>query len=201
MKTPEDETKTAEKEGETVEKERSEDDETLFEKICSVTDLDREEDESAEDFKVRVVRHFADTYPNTDEGNAAFEQIDSEVTDWVDSATEIHRSNKGARNKKRLPEIDGLEEDEEPKSKRGGAGKEKAEKKPREKKEKPEPKGRDPEANRFFRVAEFLVKDPDLTADELVTAASKTGYSERSVRRVHEAWAGITGALKKHNKL
>lgn len=173
---------------------------TLFDKIVELTGLEREDEESAEDFKARVVRHFADKYPNTDEGNEAFSKLDEDVTEWVDEATEVVRNNRGARNKKRLPELEGLEEDEE-KPKRSRRASADGEKKPRKEKEPKEPKERKrtPESNRFFRVAEFMIKDPSLSADQLVDKAAKpTGYSERSIRRVHEAWTGIHAAMTKH---
>lgn len=110
------------------------DTETLLDALLGLTGLEREDDESAEDFKARIVRHFADTYPNTDEGNAAFDALDSGVTEWVDAATEVHRANRGSRNKKRLPELQGLEEDEDKPKRAGRAAKEPKE--PKEKKEK-----------------------------------------------------------------
>ncbi len=162
----------------------------------------REEDETAEDYKDRIVRYFADKYPNTDEGNAAFDKLDGDVTDWVDSATEIKRNNRGSRNKKRLPELDGLEEDEE-KSKRAGRGekKERAAKEPKAPKEKKEREGRDPEANRYHKIANVLAKHPTMTLDALQAAAKDTGYSERSIKVVHIAWTNIYDVMKKAGML
>lgn len=117
--------------------------ESLLDEICGLTKLEREDNESAEDFKARIVRHFADTYPNTDEGNAAFDALPANVTDWVDSATEVLRKNRGARKKSRLPELEGLEEDAAESARVGrGAKKEPKEKKERVKKERAPGAGR-----------------------------------------------------------
>ena len=185
-------------------------DETLLAKITELTELEQEDGESAEDFKNRIVLHFKENYPNSDEGNAAFEKLDDDITEWVDAATEVAKNNRGARTKKPLPELAGLKEDA--KSKRSSRAKADSDddeaagskgKRAKVAKEKKEPteRKRSPETNRFFRVAEFLVKKPSMTADELVKEAASTKYSERSIRRVHEAFVGITGALKKHDKL
>lgn len=100
--------------------------ETLLSKMTEVTGLAREDDETAEAFKGRLVKHFADAYPNTDEGNKAYDGLDDDVTDWVDAATDLARKNRSSRKVIRLPELAGLVEDaEEPKgSKRGSKSKE-----------------------------------------------------------------------------
>lgn len=85
--------------------------ETLLSKIEELTGLEREDDETAEAYKSRLVGYFADKYPNTDEGNKAFDALDDDISDWVDAATAAVKDNRGARNKKRLPAISGLEED------------------------------------------------------------------------------------------
>ncbi|MDE2426293.1 MAG: hypothetical protein KGO96_10355 [Elusimicrobia bacterium] len=109
-------------------------DDTLLAKIIEITGLEREEDEKAEAFKERIVRHFADKYPNTKEGNGDFAELPAEVTDWVDAATEVTRANRGARNKKALPELGGLEEDEKPA--RRSRAKDDGEKEPKPKRER-----------------------------------------------------------------
>ena len=82
---------------------------TLFDQLVELTGLEPDGDETNDAFKVRMVRHFADAYPNTDEGNAAFEALNKEITDWVDAATEVQRENRGARRQKPLPDLDGLD--------------------------------------------------------------------------------------------
>jgi hypothetical protein len=106
---------------------------TLLDQVLEVTGLEREDGESAEDFKARIVRAMQDKFPNTEEGNEAFEDLDEDVQEWVNAATEVVKNNRGARNKKPLPELDGLAEDEaKPKAKRAA----KAAKEPKEKKER-----------------------------------------------------------------
>lgn len=176
--------------------------ETLYDKLVEQTGLEQEDDESAEDFKARLVKYFADTFPNTEEGNAKFDELDDEISDWVNSATEVASANRGARNKKRLPQIAGLEEDAaEEKPKRGRAGAEKGKSAGKAKKEKAEPAGRGPEDNRFFKVGSFLAKKPDMTADALVKETAKLGYSEKSVRRVHYLFGKVYDTLKAHGKI
>lgn len=173
---------------------------TLYDKLVEVTGIGQDDNETAEDYKGRLVKHFADTYPNTEEGNAAFEKLDDEVTDWVNEATEIAAANRGARTKKRLPEIDGLDEDPvEEKPKRGRAAA--ADKAPKDKKAKEEKPGRDPEDNRFFKVGSYLAKNPDMTADALVKATEKLGYSVKSVRRVHYLFGKVYDTLKANGKI
>lgn len=98
-------------------------DETLLGKITELTDFDQEDGESAEDYKQRIVDYFKEEYPNTKEGNDAFEELDDDVRGWVNEATTVVRDNRGARNKKRLPPIEGLAEDEEKKRGRAADGK------------------------------------------------------------------------------
>lgn len=172
---------------------------SLYEQVVEVTDLTPEEDESPEDFKGRVVRHFSDM-EDADYDTALEGREDLAV--WVKNATAVYKENRGSRSKSKLPKLEGLEgDDAASESAAKGKSKAKSDGKAKAAKEKAEPQGRDPEANRFFKIAEFLVKNPKLTADELVKAASKTDYSERSIKRVHEAWTGITGAMRKHGML
>lgn len=160
--------------------------ETILDKIVEITGLEQEDEESAEDYKARIVRHFADKYPNTDDGNAAFDELDSDVTDWVDEATEIHMNNRGARNKKRLPELDGLAEDEAPakSSKKGSAAKSATAKSATAKKSgtKKEGSGRGFGEKKAL-AATFVAPDEDAKVSKFLTAVFKAyGFTKQKDR-------------------
>lgn len=97
----------------------------LLEQIEKILEIEREEGETAEAYKERIARAFTSKYPNTPEGNAAYDELAAGVTDWVDAASEAVRKNKSARKKARLPELEGLEEDpkDEKTSSRGSRNK------------------------------------------------------------------------------
>jgi len=89
---------------------------SLYNMIVEETDLEHEDDETVEDYKERLVTHFNDM------DDDAFAALPNEVSDWADAAIKATKANRGARNKKPLPAIDGLEEPapaEEPAAKRG----------------------------------------------------------------------------------
>ncbi len=179
----------------------TETEETLLDKLVELTELEQEDEETAEAYKVRLVEYFAETYPNNDAGNKAFGNLDETITNWVDSATDVQRANKsaGKNRQKRLPEIAGLEEDAKPA--RGRAADSNGAKKGRAAaKEKPERKGRDPEGNVFFKVGGFLADKPTMTVDELAKAAGPQ-YNERTVKRVHRLFRAVHGVLVKHGKI
>ncbi len=188
---------------ETEEKEADEKEQSLYEKVVEVTGIeyDEEEHKTVDDFKQQVVRHFADME------DEEFEKLPEEVQDWVDSATEVVKKNKSARRKADLPSMAGLAEpkaDKAEKGRRGRAAKgEKKERKAREKKEKLPREGRNPENNRYFRVAEFMIPDHDVDADKLREKLAKAGheYSEITIGRAMEAFKAVYGALKKHDMI
>lgn len=134
--------------------------ETLLEQIEELTDLEREDGETAEAYKERIARHFTATYPNTPEGNAAYDKIDGDITDWVDATSEAVRKNKSARKKSRLPELEGLEEDpaETKSTKRTGKAKGDGEKTGRKVGEKRELAATFEAAPEDAMVSKFLTK-------------------------------------------
>lgn len=77
---------------------------TLYDAIVEHTELEREDDETVEEFKDRLVQHFNDVDDDT------FAAFPEQVRDWADDAIKVTKANRGARNKKALPVIDGLEE-------------------------------------------------------------------------------------------
>lgn len=169
---------------------------TLYDQIVELLKLEPEDEESSDDYKARVVRHAGDMEDDD------FEKLPDDVKEWLNAATEVVKKNRGARKKAALPALDGLEDDEvEEKPKKGR--KAKAEKKAKEPKEPKEKTERDPEANRFFKIGELMVDNPTMSLEDLNAKASKLDreYSERSISRVYEAFRGIYGVLKKHDKL
>ncbi len=173
---------------------------SLFDEAVDVTGLEPEKGEEPEDYKGRVVLYFADL-SDEDFDEALRDHADLAV--WVKEATEVYKKNRGSRSPKKLPAMAGLAgDDADPEKKSKRARGEKKERKPREKKEPKERAGRDPEANRYYRLGELLIEDPDMTVDQLIKASAKLGYNgERTARRTFEAYHAISGLLAKHGML
>jgi hypothetical protein len=178
---------------------------SLFQRIVSVTDLTLDDDETPEAYKERVVWYFNEL--DDDEYEKQLEEAGEDAAVWVKDATRSTKNNRGARTKSPLPAMDGLDPDSaEPagkparkrRSKKEG---ENAEAGAAEAGGETKKRGRGPrsaDTNRFYKVSKLMIQKPTMTADDLVAAASSAGlgYSERSARRVHEAWTGITAALR-----
>jgi hypothetical protein len=81
--------------------------ETLLHKICRALNTERTTDETAEEFKVRVVTEFSnlDHWPDD-----RYETLDKDVQDWVYDATTTHKNNRDKRRKKALPIMPGLDQ-------------------------------------------------------------------------------------------
>ena len=200
----------------------AEEDKTLYEQICEATDLSYDEEEGdVEAFKENVARFFADME------DSDFAELPEEVRDWADEAIDVIKANrsKSAKKKSPLPEIDGLpegaeaepeEEEEEAKPAKGKKGRaskaDAADEKPAKGRkgkaskkgdEKLKGEGRNPENNRYFRISELLIEDPEQDDDELEKAAKDAGYdySDITLKRGREAFDAVTGALRKHGKL
>lgn len=170
---------------------------TLYNKVAEAfgTEFDSEGEQSREDYKEEAVRFFNDME------DEVFNALPEDVTAWVNETADVMKANRGARRKKPLPDLEGLdvaegESEEKPKGRRK-RGEGKAEK------EKAEPKGRDPENNRYFRVAEIMIANPDIKVEDLQKKVTASGhdYSEMTISRAHDAFTAVTGALKKHGKL
>lgn len=100
--------------------------ESLLSRVLKICELERDEGETAEAFKLRIVRKFSDQFPPTEseDDHDPFDDLDEDIRDWVDTTTAAVKRNKGARNPSRLPALEGLEEDPEPeKSVRKSSGK------------------------------------------------------------------------------
>jgi len=92
-------------------------DDPLFDQVCKALDTEREDDESVEEFKIRVVTEFSDMsrWPDT-----KYEQLSKELQDWVYDATTTHKGNITKKRKKSLPVLPGLDPASTEKTKRRG---------------------------------------------------------------------------------
>lgn len=68
-----------------------------------------DENELAEDYKTRVLKHF-DAIESEDD----FDALDDDIKEWVSGAVDVYKANETSRKKKPLPDIEGLEEEEDP---------------------------------------------------------------------------------------
>ncbi len=175
----------------------TETEETLFDKIVDALSLEREEDESAEDYKIRAVRHAGDM---EDED---FEALPDDVKTWLNAATEVVKKNRGARKTAPLPALEGLEgDDEEEASKKGRKARAAKEPKaPREKKVREPRPERDPTDNRIYKFAELMILNPKWTAEDLAKKAVELEYEPKPAVRLHGFITNVFAALKKHGKL
>ena len=90
---------------------------SLLDQICHALNTEPQEDESAEDFKIRAVTDFSDMTRWPDE---KYEQLSKEVQDWIYDATTTHKGNTTKKRKKALPALPGLDPEPREKNKRRG---------------------------------------------------------------------------------
>jgi hypothetical protein len=88
------------------ENEEAEDTKSLYQKITQVLATEQQEDEDAEDFKIRVVTEFSDMSLWPDD---KYEDLPKAVQDWVYDATTVHKGNINKKRKKPLPTLPGLD--------------------------------------------------------------------------------------------
>jgi hypothetical protein len=83
---------------------------TMYELICDILDTRRDDDESVDDFKIRVVKHLSNVNEWPDE---EYHQLPEAVQDWVYDTTQIYKVNKDPerKRKKKLPALPGLDAD------------------------------------------------------------------------------------------
>lgn len=169
----------------------------LYQEIAKISGIeyDEEEHKSIKDYKELVTRWFADTYPNTDEGTAKFEELPDSVQDWVNECIKTMKSNRGSRSKKPLPYLSGLdkeetvEEEEAPQPKRRGR-RPKAEGENKEK-SSVEKKHRGP--NAYLRAMRALLANPDMSLEEL---SEKIDVQESSGRWCIDAFKAAKTAFE-----
>lgn len=172
---------------------------TLYYKIVEIVEFEPEEGESVEEFKARVVRHMDDVLKD-DADDVEFHKYPVDVQKWLALAGEVMVKNRGARKKAPLPAMEGLddtdEEEDKPK-KRGRPAKDGTKKSGYVK------KGRNPEANSHFRVADLLCKNPDMSIGDVEEALEKAGhtYGVATLLYSMESFKGVCLALKKHGML
>lgn len=170
---------TGESEGEVAEA-------SLFDKIVAHSGVAMTEGEKLHAYKQRLVTH----YNGLDDD--AFEEIPTDIAEWVNEAIAEVKDAKKEKREPKFPVIDG-----EPKNKRRAKGDPKPQK---------ERVGRNPEDNRYHRIADVLIQNPELCAapvEQIVAAMKKSGhdYSDVTVNRGREAFNSVVGALRKHGKL
>lgn len=181
---------------------------TLYDLIVDVTRLeyDPEDHKDHDGYKVAVVR-FLSGAPYKDMGDEEFvEAVGPDIAKWADTATRAFTANRGARNPKPLPHLEGLDPEPEEAPVKEAKAREKAPaaaRTPRAPAEKKERTERNPENNRYFRVAEIMLNKPGMTLAQLGEASKKAGhdYSDVTLRRAHEAFRAVRGAFIKHELL
>jgi hypothetical protein len=177
-------TPPVEEDGDEVEVEEA----SLYERLCEALDTKIEEDESVDEFKIRVVKDFSDMEVWTDE---RYEVLDKDVQDWVYDATTIHKGNITKKRKKSLPLLSGLDPEKTAK-KRGRASLT----------DEPKRKTRTRGNDCLTRTMKELVaskKPEDLKAIDLVkTLNDKYGkeYSIAAVRYAQQAFATARELMK-----
>jgi hypothetical protein len=184
---------------ETVET-KADEEQTLYEQIVAITDMEFDsDDESHEEYKDRLVKWFSD------QEDEVYDNAPEAVQEWIDEATKIAKANRGAKRKKPLPVMDGLEGDEaaesEPEEKpKVSRGAKKAAKEPKE------PKERGPRAsnnNRYYKIGTLMVDDSEMDVEQLKSRVSKSGleYADRTIERAYEAFRGIYTMLEEKGLL
>jgi hypothetical protein len=93
-------------EDENEEEAEAEDTESLYQKIIQALATEHQDDETPEEFKIRVVTEFSDMSLWPDD---KYEELLPEVQDWVYEATTIHKGNINKKRKKPLPTLPGLD--------------------------------------------------------------------------------------------
>lgn len=152
--------------------------------------FDEADYDGPDDYKVAVCRAFNKF---TDE---QFQELPDPLTDWQTAAAKVIKENrskpKGER-KKALPVMPGLKGEKEPKAAKAA----KKEKEPKVKKEK------EPTTNRYYKVANLLIKNPKADLEALEGLAKKAGldYNRVTLGYCLQAYQGICNALRQAEKL
>lgn len=163
---------------------------TLYDKIAEAygTPFEPEGDQTRESWKEDAVRFFNDM------DDKDFNELPEDVAAWVNEAADVMKKNRGSKRKSALPDLAGLDEAEAEEETGTKGRKGRRTKSTKEKAEKEEPKGRDPEANRYRRAARVMLKNfkgvdklPSLEEFTKQMTAAGHDYSEMTLNRAHDA--------------
>jgi hypothetical protein len=169
---------------------------SLYEHICEALDTIRAEDESVDEFKVRVIQAFSNMEVWTDD---RYETLDKDVQDWVYDATITHKANITKKRKKALPLLPGLDQKKTKETKRRGRASLNDAEEP-----KVRGRGRTSGNDCLTRTMKELVVSAnpgDMKAMDLVTTLqTKYGkeYSIAAVRYAQQAFATASRLIKEH---